>query len=284
MEYIIFGMDDFFIHLAQLPRRLPSGLELETIVYNGRKTHYEHRVFETFNFSFILSGGGTFRFRGETTVVRAPCVFVQWPGELMEYGPTGSWDTWEELSLIYPAHRLDELCRRNLALLRKPIWNVRREIPMREQVNHLLSLLQKPNEAGGVDRIDRACELLVVESRLGEFRPPLGRDESVIRQIRERVKLQYLEHHDFDALAREYGLSPATFRRYWERYVHAPPSRYVMSLRIREACRLLVETDHTVAEIADELRFDDPLYFSRRFSKLMGIPATEYRQRHKVHG
>jgi AraC-like DNA-binding protein len=284
MEFIIFGMDNFFIHLAPVPRRLPSGLALETIAYNGRKTSHEHRVFETFNFSFILSGGGTFTFRGETTIVRAPCVFIQWPGELMDYGPGGAWDAWEELSLIYAADQLDELCRRNLALLRKPIWNVRRAIPMREQVNHLLSLLQKPHEDGGVDRIDRACELLVVESRLGENRPPLGRDESAVREIRERVRKHYLEHHDFDALAREHGLSPTTFRRYWERYVHTPPARYVMNLRMREACRLLVETDKTVAEIADALGFDDPLYFSRRFSMQMGTPATEYRLRHKVHG
>ncbi|MBT3194501.1 MAG: helix-turn-helix transcriptional regulator [Verrucomicrobia bacterium] len=277
-------MDDFFMHLAPLPRRLPSGLALESIAYNGHKTRREHRTFETFNFSFILSGGGIFRFRGESIAVKAPCVFIQWPGELMDYGPCSPWETWEELSLIYPADQLDELRKRNLALLRKPLWNVRREIPMREQVDHLMSLLQSPHEHGRVDRIDRACELLVVESRLGESRPPLGRDESIIRQIRERVRTHYLEHHDFDALARDYGLSPSTFRRYWARYVHAPPSRYVMSLRIREACRLLVETDFTIAEIADQLRFDDPLYFSRRFSRLMGIPATEYRQRHKVHG
>jgi AraC-like DNA-binding protein len=277
-------MDDFIIHLAPLPRRMPSGLALESIAYTGRKTHHVHCAFETFNFSFILSGCGTFTFRGETTIVQAPCVFIQWPGELMDYGPGPRGNTWSELSLIYPADQLDELCRRNLALLRKPIWNLRRETPMREQVNHLLSLLKKPHEDGGVDRIDRACELLVVESRLGENRPPLGRDESAVREIREHVRMHYLEHHDFDALAREHGLSPTTFRRYWERYVHAPPARYVMALRMREACRLLAETDKTVAEIANELRFDDPLYFSRRFSTLMGTPATEYRQRHKVHG
>ncbi len=282
MEYILFDMDDFVIHLAPLPRRLPCGLSLESIVYNGRKTQHERRVFDNFNFSFILSGGGSFRFRGETTPVEAPCVFFQWPGELMDYGPGGEWETWEELSLIYPADQLDELCRRNLALLRKPLWNVRREIPMREQVNHLLRLLKTPYAGGMADRIDRACELLVVESRLGEDRPPLGRDESVVREIRDHVRTHYLEHHDFDALAREHGLSPTTFRRYWERYVHAPPARYVMNLRMREACRLLAETDRTVAEIADALRFEDPLYFSRRFSTLIGIPATEYRRRHAV--
>ena len=61
-----------------------------------------------------------------------------------------------------------------------------------------------------------------------------------------------------------------------------PPARYVMNLRMREACRLLVETDKTVAEIADILSFEDPLYFSRRFSKMMGTPASDYRRRHAV--
>ncbi len=277
-------MDDIFIHMAPFPRRLPSGLSLESLSYNGLKTQHECRAFETFNFSFILSGGGTFRFRGEMTVVKAPCVFIQWPGELMDYGPSGHWETWEELSLIYSADQLDELCRRNLALLRKPLWNVRRAMPMREQVGRLLRLLETPHVEGMADRIDRACELLIVESRLGENRPPMGRDESVIREIREYVRVHYLDHHDFDALAQAHGLSPSTFRRYWERYVHTPPARYVMNLRMREACRLLVETDLTVAEIADALSFEDPLYFSRRFSHAMEIPASEYRLRHKVHG
>lgn len=276
-------MDDFFIHLAPLPRRLPSGLAPESIAYNGKKTQHESRVFDSFNFSFILSGGGVFTFRGETMPVQAPCVFIQWPGEFMDYGPGGEWETWEELSLLYPASALDELRRRNLALPRKPLWNVRRESPMREQVRQLLRLLENPHGDGVADRIDRTCELLVVESRLGENRPPIGRDEAVVREIREHVKTNILAQHDFDVLAREHGLSPTTFRRYWERYVHTPPARYVMSLRMREACRLLAETDQTVAEIADTLRFDDPLYFSRRFSSIIGMPATEYRRRHAVH-
>jgi AraC-like DNA-binding protein len=282
MEYIIYRMDDFSIHLAPIPRRFPGGVSLESIVYSGQKTHRERRVFETFNFSFILTGGGTFAFQGKTVAVEAPCVFIQWPGEFMDYGPGGRWETWEEFSLIYPAEQLEALKQSNFALMRKPIWNVRRATPMREQLHRLLELLETPYAAGAADRIDRAGELLLVESRLGENRPPIGRDESVIRTIREYVRTHYLEHHNFDALAREHGLSPATFRRYWERYVHMPPARYVMNLRMREACRLLVETDKTVAEIADILSFEDPLYFSRRFSKMMGTPASDYRRRHAV--
>ena len=282
MEIIVDHMDDFFIHIGHLPRRLPAGLPVQSVGTDPYKTTHIHRVFETFNFSFILSGGGAFTFRGQTWEVEAPCVFIQWPGEMMDYGPSGKWKTWSELSVLYPGNLLDELRKRNLALERKPIWPVRRATLMVEQVRRLVELAKAPEADGAVERIDRVCELMIVESRLGESRPPMGRDEAVIRKIREHVREHYCESHDFAALALAYGLSPTTFRRYWNRYVHAPPARYVMQLRMREACRLLVETDATVAEIATTLNFDDPLYFSRRFSAAMDIPATEYRRRYAV--
>ena len=93
MEFILDHMDDFFIHLAQHPRRMPADLRVHSIAGDPRKTQHMHRVFETFNFSFILEGGGTFTFRDQTWPVEAPCVFIQWPGELMDYGPSGKWET-----------------------------------------------------------------------------------------------------------------------------------------------------------------------------------------------
>ncbi len=282
MEFILDYMDDFFIHLAQHPRRMPTGLPVQSIGGDPHKTRHIHHIFETFNFSFILEGGGTFTFRDQTWEVKAPCVFIQWPGEMMDYGPAGQRTTWSELSLLYSADQLETLQERHLALERKPIWPVRRASLMKEQVRRLEELLKEPEADGAADRIDRVCELLIVESRLGESRPPLGREEAIVRDIRQHVREDFREHIDFDALAHRHHLSPSTFRRYWNRYVHTPPAHYVMHLRMREACRLLVETDGTVAEIAAEVGFDDPLYFSRRFSHAIGMPATAYRRHYAI--
>jgi AraC-like DNA-binding protein len=282
MEVILFLMDNFLIHLAHYPRRMPSGLPVKSVLCASAKRQHVHYAFETFNFSVILEGGGRYTFRGQTWEVEAPCVFIQWPGEMMDYGPSGRWDQWCELSILYAPEQLEALCVRNLALERKPIWPVRRASRMQEHVQELEALAQDPGEDGVVDRIDRICELLIVESRLGELRPPLGREEAMIREIRQHVRAHYAEHHDFDALARSHGLSPSTFRRYWNRYVHTTPARYVTQLRLREACRLLVESDASIGEIAGRLNFDDPLYFSRCFSEQLGMPATEYRRRNVV--
>lgn len=49
--------------------------------------------------------------------------------------------------------------------------------------------------------------------------------------------------------------------------------------RMEEAARLLRNTLMTVGEIACELGFEDPLYFSRRFRAFFSLSPTEYRRR-----
>ena len=53
---------------------------------------------------------------------------------------------------------------------------------------------------------------------------------------------------------------------------------YLTELRIEEAKKLLLETDMTVGEIADETGFSDTSYFSKVFLKSVGISPSCYRR------
>ena len=55
-------------------------------------------------------------------------------------------------------------------------------------------------------------------------------------------------------------------------------AEYIKSLRIKEARRLLKETDLAVHEIADKGGFNDYNYFCRIFKKEVGMPAKKYRK------
>ncbi len=255
------------------------GLPVQSLGYVPRKRDTVRHSFETLNFSLIISGRGLYHFRGERFEIEGPCVITQWPGEPMDYGPMPG-GSWEELYMIYDSGTLAEFECRKLATLHKPWWPIRRDSQVLEQFGNLLEVVRALPHDGFADRIDRCCERLLVETRLGENRPPADREEQVILRIRQDVREQLFEPHDFDALARRHGLSAATFRRYWNRYVHVPPARYVMTLRMREARRLLVETDLTVAEVALKVGFEDPLYFSRSFRRLTGVPPSHYRARY----
>ena len=55
-------------------------------------------------------------------------------------------------------------------------------------------------------------------------------------------------------------------------------AEHIKSLRIKEARRLLKETNLAVHEIADKVGFNDYNYFCRVFKKEVGMPAKQYRK------
>jgi len=60
------------------------------------------------------------------------------------------------------------------------------------------------------------------------------------------------------------------------------PVEYFNHLKVQKACQYLLLPDITIKETAQKLGMDDPYYFSRMFSKLMGISPKEYRKRNNV--
>ena len=57
---------------------------------------------------------------------------------------------------------------------------------------------------------------------------------------------------------------------------------YVSDLRMKEACRLLVETDQTISGIASIIGYTNPYSFTRRFQQLFGMTPSSYRQLHQT--
>lgn len=267
------------MHLAPFPRSYPSGLPVQSIGYVPYKRHHEKHTFSTCNFSLILSGEGFYRTRGSYIRVNPPCMITQWPGEPLHYGPDGPSGYWEELYIIYDSTSGPTCRERNLYRSDQPAWPIHDLDHVMEQLSILRNLLRQPDGAVMIDRIDRVCERLLLETRIGQPTPSRSHEEETIRAIRHHLREHRFEVLDYDAIAHGHGLSPSTFRRHWNRYMQQTPARYVRGLRIREARRLLAETDATVAEIASQTGFDDPFYFSRCFRQLTGIAPKPYRER-----
>ncbi|TNF45015.1 MAG: AraC family transcriptional regulator, partial [Bacteroidetes bacterium] len=52
----------------------------------------------------------------------------------------------------------------------------------------------------------------------------------------------------------------------------------IREIRIREALRLLKHSEKNISEIAYQLGFSDPLYFSKYFKKEVGVAPQQYRK------
>lgn len=77
------------------------------------------------------------------------------------------------------------------------------------------------------------------------------------------------------------GYSPSRLSAIFRERTGHSPLNYFNLLRVRHACRLLETTSLRLNQISLKIGIADPLYFSRLFSKIMGIPPRAYRNRPK---
>ena len=102
----------------------------------------------------------------------------------------------------------------------------------------------------------------------------LERLERVITYISEH----YAEKITTATLAEMCYISEAHFCRFFKNAVGKTVIKYINEYRVEKATVLLANTGGSVAEIAAEVGFEDPNYFSRVFRSVMGISPAEYRQ------
>ncbi|WP_298779514.1 helix-turn-helix domain-containing protein [uncultured Polaribacter sp.] len=73
--------------------------------------------------------------------------------------------------------------------------------------------------------------------------------------------------HSVTDYANRLGLSPKSITKSFQKIGVTTPSQFIKNRILLEAKRLLIYTDKTVKEIAFELGFNDPAYFTRFFTK-----------------
>lgn len=78
-------------------------------------------------------------------------------------------------------------------------------------------------------------------------------------------------------LAEYSGYATSHFSAVFRKIVGHAPLSYFNLLKMQAACQMLDSTDMKVSQIASRLGFEDNLYFSRLFSKIMGMSPKDYR-------
>ncbi|MHC4870732.1 MAG: helix-turn-helix domain-containing protein [Planctomycetota bacterium] len=272
-------MDNFTKHIRPFPRLYPNPARVSSIGYVSDKTYWVDRSFRTFNYSFILKGSGTYTIKERTYQVEAPYVITQWPGVHVSYGPETEW---EELYLVYSRRMLSSFKDAGLADIERPAWKINSQKRVSKFLNELLDLFKNCDLQDNVDRIDRTCEMLIMESLINENAGNSDSKELAVRNIQSLIEENFHLDQDFDELALDEGMSPSDFRRHWKRFFNIPPAKYLSEFRLRQACRMLAETDLAIGEVAEKVNIFDPLYFSRKFRQFAGVTPTEYRRIHSA--
>jgi AraC-like DNA-binding protein len=95
---------------------------------------------------------------------------------------------------------------------------------------------------------------------------------------------RYAEPLDLDAMAREAGFSRYHFARSFRAAFGETPGVYLSRRRVERAKDLLRSANLTVTEICALVGFSSLGSFSSRFSELVGMSPTAYRQEQAAKG
>lgn len=84
-----------------------------------------------------------------------------------------------------------------------------------------------------------------------------------------------------EKLLEQGGYSPGYTRKLFQEVYHCTPHKYLLTLRMEEARRLLRETNDSVKAIAAAVGFNNPSYFYAVFKRQVGVSPQDYRTRYR---
>lgn len=163
---------------------------------------------------------------------------------------------------------------------------MRLNLQERLQVEGLLaSLLTELNEKPPGYRLHihhMAGELLLFSGRsfckhgaLPDYEPtPVQRKVS---DIVRHINLHFNEPLELDGLARQFFISKSHLSRVFKEVTGFGFADYVNITRVREAERLLRDTDHSVTLVSELAGFDNFSHFGKMFKRLSGLTPRAYR-------
>ncbi|WP_292537313.1 AraC family transcriptional regulator [Mesorhizobium sp.] len=110
-------------------------------------------------------------------------------------------------------------------------------------------------------------------TNFGKTRLPAALAEIVGKMRKEPQRSWHAEE-----LSAVSGLSPAQTRRLFQKHLQISPRRWLTKERIMMAQKMLLETDLTVSDVADQCGFFDAYHFSREFKRSIGTSPRYWRR------
>lgn len=93
-----------------------------------------------------------------------------------------------------------------------------------------------------------------------------------------RYMQKYMEENmTLEQIVEEFGLSKSYLNAIFKKHTQHAPMDFYINMKMKEACKLLKTTDLYIYQVAQRLGYKDQYYFSRIFSKVVGVSPKEYK-------
>ncbi len=239
------------------------------------------RVLDSWQLLYIHSGRGVlYNAEGEEIHINCGEMILLRPGVWHSYFPdreTG----WEEYWIGFKGPVIEE--RREKGFLENTIYSVGVKEDIVNLYNRAIQVAQQEKTsyqqflAGVVNMLFGLAVYYDTNRTVAE-----DFATAKIDAAKAIMKEKFCDDLRAEDIAKELGMSYSWFRKKFREYTSISPARYILSLRIQEACRLLTESSLSIKEIAYSVNFDDNAYFSAMFLREVGMTPKEYQRKFRV--
>lgn len=99
-----------------------------------------------------------------------------------------------------------------------------------------------------------------------------------LSKIRQNIHNYQYVPDGADEIAKGLNISTSYFQHIYKKLFGVPVNQDIIKGRIEHAARLLMETDASVSEIAEQCGYENLEHFSRQFKKIKKVSPQKYRK------
>ena len=150
------------------------------------------------------------------------------------------------------------------------------------------ALVKKVVTATGIDRLllflatldaiakTEEYELL---SSPGYLNAVNGLDTERLNQVISFAMKNFTSDVDMEKVAGLANLTVSSFCRYFKSRTHKTYSQFINEIRVLNACKLLINSDQSIGEIAYRSGYNNVSHFNRQFKLVSGLTANDYKKK-----
>ena len=213
------------------------------------------------------------------TALRPGDMFLLFPGEWHSYHPIPK-KGWESYWIGFRGHNMEDRVKAGFLSPQKPIYHIGYSA-------EIIGLYKQAYEAA-LEEAAYTQQLLagIVNHLVGRMYSLernielLSRSQAHVNMISKaqlRIRESLESSLTIQQVAEELGVSYSNFRKLFKEYTGLSPAVYQQDLRLQRAKELLSTTDMSIKEIAYQLNFESPDYFSAKFKSKTGHRPSELR-------
>jgi AraC-like DNA-binding protein len=263
-----------------------------SIHYLKRKGHTEMpstHFHENFEIYYLLGGERVYFIQDHVFIARKGDMVVINPNDVHRTTSSKSVPeferilinfTWEFIQPVLPPGCFSLLPFHSSTLMR---FNLKEQAHIERIIQEMLKECQEKPDYYQASIQALLLQLLIRIRRTAneggrEAETPLHPMHQKVSEIAVFLSRNFQDEITLDQIAKQFYISPSYLSRVFKKITGFHLREYLQILRIREAQRLLKETEGKVTDIATLVGFEQIAHFNKTFKKLTGTSPLKYRK------